>query len=232
VKKTYRHIFFDLDHTLWDFDKNSAEVLILLFRRYKLDQLNYFSVEEFVEKFKEVNYRLWDLYHNGEISKEKIRENRFRIIFEELNAPLELVPSTMADDYLQMCPLQKNVIPFTFELLDYLQDKYNLHIITNGFEDVQHIKLSSSGLLNYFETIITSETCGFIKPDKRMFEFALQKTGALAQESVMIGDNLDVDIAGALNAGLDAVYFNPFQMPHKRIDIREINCLSSLMDIL
>jgi putative hydrolase of the HAD superfamily len=232
VKKNYRHIFFDLDHTLWDFDTNSAVVLTDLFFRYKLNVWNIFTLSQFIDKFREVNFRLWNLYHNGEIDKNKIRNSRFGIIFEELEAPRAMVPENLGDEYLQLCPLQKNVIPFTYDLLDYLHGKYRLHIITNGFEEVQHVKLKSAGLLEYFHTIITSEVCGFIKPDKRMFEFALEKTGALPHESLMIGDNLDVDITGAINAGMDAIYFNPLELKHLESDICEISCLSDLLEVL
>jgi putative hydrolase of the HAD superfamily len=232
MRSSYRHIFFDLDHTLWDFDKNSAVVLAELFCQYKLHLLNAFTLNQFIKKFREVNLRLWDLYHNGEIDRESIRDRRFKLIFRELGMPDYSVPLTMADDYLKLCPLQKNVIPFTFDILEYLYGKYQLHIITNGFEDVQHVKLRSAGLLDYFETVITAEICGFIKPDKRMFEYALEKTGAAPGESLMIGDNLDVDIAGAINAGMDAIYFNPLKLQHLAPDIREISCLSDLMDML
>jgi putative hydrolase of the HAD superfamily len=232
VKMLYKHIFFDLDHTLWDFDKNSSVVLTELFCHYKLDLLNSFSLNQFLKKFYEVNYRLWNLYHSGEIDKEKIRNSRFKIIFEELGASGAMVPQKLADEYLRLCPLQKNVMPFTFDLLDYLHGKYKLHIITNGFEDVQHVKLKSAGLLGYFQTIITSDDCGFIKPDKRMFEYALEKTGALPLESLMIGDSLDVDITGAINAGIAAIHFNPLKLKHIEPHILEISCLSELMEIL
>ncbi len=232
INKLYQHIFFDLDHTLWDFDKNSADVLSVLYYRHELDQHKGWSLEKFIEKFKEINYSLWDQYHLGEITKERIRSSRFPMIFQELNIPANLVPSNIAEDYLKMCPTQPHVIPFTFDVLDYLKDKYHLHIITNGFEDVQHIKMRSSGLSAYFETIITSESCGYIKPDKRMFEFALRETGAMPEDSLMIGDNLDVDINGAINAGMDAIYFNPYGADCSETTIRQIRCLTDLKQLL
>ncbi|MCR5887335.1 HAD-IA family hydrolase [Hymenobacter sp. J193] len=125
------------------------------------------------------------------------------------------------------------MFPYTYEVLNYLRDKgYRLHLITNGFRDIQYVKLDASRLTEYFEEIVTSECCGHLKPDARIFRHALERTGATAPESLMIGDNLECDVLGAHNAGLDQVYFNPEKRRHFNQITYEISCLSELKEIL
>lgn len=229
MNRRFRHIFFDLDHTLWDFDKNSAEVLSHLYAHFNLQAL--FTLDDFIGKFKEVNRRLWDLYHMGQLAKDQIREDRFRLIFSELKAR-SLPPEDIAGKYLQLCPLRANTMPYAIETLRYLKQKYSLHIITNGFEDVQQVKLKSAGLLEFFDHVITSESCGYIKPHENIFRYALNAASAKPAESVMIGDNYEIDVEGARKAGMKAIFYNPFRLDCKDGEADQIACLSELMEIL
>lgn len=230
--RQYKHIFFDLDHTLWDFEKNSAEALQELYLRHKLADVCSFLADDFVKKFHEVNDYLWSLYSAGKLDSEQLRNERFGLIFTQLGAKADLVPATLAAEYLQLCPTKPHVFPYTFEILAYLKANYVLHIITNGFDDVQAIKMKSASLTDYFIEIITSDVSGYKKPHRKIFEFALEKTGAKAEECIMIGDNLDADIVGARNAGIDHIFFNSKQITHNEPVTYEITCLSELRNIL
>ncbi len=230
--KKYHHIFFDLDHTLWDFEKNSAETLADLYRQYKLTGFNLFSESAFIEKFNHVNNHLWALYHRGKINKNEIRETRFKKIFLELGLTESQVPADFAEVYLLSCPQKTNIIPFAKDVLDYLQPKYELHIITNGFNDVQDTKLTSAKIKKYFKEVITSESIGYKKPQREIFEYALDVSNATVNTSIMIGDNLHTDIMGAKAVNMDQVFFNPNDLSHQEKVTYEINCLSELPNIL
>jgi putative hydrolase of the HAD superfamily len=231
-KRSYKHIFFDLDHTLWDFDKNSAEALQELYVSFKLSELGGFMADAFVQTFHEVNEHLWSLYSVGKLESESLRNERFGMIFTRLGADAAAVPETLATEYLQLCPTKPYVLPYTFEILDYLKDHYVLHIVTNGFDDVQAIKMKSAGLSAYFVEIITSNGSGYKKPHPKIFDFAIEKAKACREECIMIGDNLEADIVGARNAGLDHIFFNHRGLRHNEQVTYEIDCLSKLKSIL
>ena len=228
----YRHLLFDLDHTLWDFEKNSGETLVELYHFYDLQRYGKFSPDDLLKKFKEVNTILWDLYDRNEIDRAHIRKNRFKMVFTQLGLTEQDVPPDISEVYLSICPTKSNVIPDTFEVLEYLKGKYLMHIITNGFDDIQDIKLNSSNLRGYFDKVFTSEAVGYKKPSKEMFEKALEIIGAQKKSCVMIGDNLETDIKGALNASLDVIYFNPDKIPHELQLNYEIHSLLELKTIL
>jgi len=230
--KTYRHLFFDLDHTLWDFEKNADETLRHLFTYHALGRYGTFTVEEFIGVYSNINHALWRLYQSNKISQQQLRGVRFVRTLAKLGVPEAEVPATISEEFTAILPRKAAVFPFTHEVLQYLQGKYTLHLITNGFQDIQHIKLTSSGLTDYFQEVITSEHSGFLKPDRRMFEHALARTGATAAESLMIGDNLECDVLGAYNAGIDQVYFNPERRRHFTAVTHEIACLSELKGFL
>ena len=232
--RPYRHIFFDLDHTLWDYEVNSREVLLDLYNHYDLKVLGGFTHTMFVRAFKNINDQLWDKYNHGKIASKSLRDKRFMLILASLGASdldRKLVKK-MGNDYLEQCPEKKNVIPHAHDILNYLQSLYQLHIITNGFEDMQYTKLNSSNLFRYFDHIITSEKAGSKKPYPGIFEFGLEQIGATTNECVMIGDNLETDIKGAQNANIDQIYFNPSQKKHQEQVTYEISCLSQLREIL
>lgn len=209
MKKKYKHLFFDLDHTLWDYDKNVEESLSELYTHYNLTQMGITSFETFFRAFEQVNYGLWDRYNVGGITKEELRQIRFRQIFETVAADPDLVPEPMEGHFMTNTSSKPHVIADTFEILDYLRHSYGLHIITNGFNESQAQKMNAAGLTSYFELIVTSETTGHRKPDRRIFDYAVEQLGAGPEECVMIGDNPLSDIAGAQNAGIDQIFFNP-----------------------
>ena len=228
----YRHLFFDLDHTLWDFETNADETLRHLFAEHNISRHGV-SVEKFIKEYSDINHGLWRLYQGGKINQQQLRATRFPRTFAQLGLREEDSPAGISEQFTNILPQKKAVFPYTYEVLDYLRDKgYRLHLITNGFRDVQYIKLDASRLTDYFEEIVTSECCGHLKPDTRIFEHALERTGATAQESLMIGDNLECDVLGAYNAGLDQVYFNPAKRRHFNHITYEISCLSELKEIL
>ncbi|MCB2409829.1 YjjG family noncanonical pyrimidine nucleotidase [Hymenobacter lucidus] len=230
--KPYRHLFFDLDHTLWDFEKNADETLRTLFDQHALGRFGLFTVEEFINRYRDVNHALWRMYQNNQISQQQLRSVRFVRTLTRLGLSEEDVPFNISQQFTDLLPRKSAVFPFTHEVLDYLQEKYTLHLITNGFKDIQHIKLTSSNLTDYFQEVITSECSGYLKPDARMFSHALERTGATAAESLMIGDNLECDVLGAYNAGIDQVYFNPDKRRHFASITYEISCLSELREFL
>lgn len=228
----YRHLFFDLDHTLWDYDRNVQESLNELFEIYSLPDLGVSTFDEFYGAFKAVNFSLWSLYNLGGIDKVNLRKERFKRIFEHLGADGLSVPLEMEEDFMRRTSSKPHLFPHSKETLGYLQNKYELHIITNGFNESQAMKMSASGLTSYFRLIITSETMGYRKPDKRIFEYAVDKLDSSPGECLMIGDNPDADIVGARNAGIDQVLFNPLNIPCALEPTYTIACLSELKNIL
>jgi putative hydrolase of the HAD superfamily len=229
---SYKHILFDLDHTLWDFERNSTETLQELFQIFKLNRFNKFNSNDFVNKFKEVNAILWDLYDRSKIDRAYIRSKRFSLVLKQLGLNEQDIPEDISDVYLNICPTKGNVIPDAFKVLDYLKNRYQMHVITNGFDDIQETKLNSSNLKSYFENIFTSEAVGFKKPSKEMFEKAVELIGTDKNSCVMIGDNIETDIKGAINASLDVIFFNPDKVFHKLPVTHEITSLIQLKSIL
>jgi putative hydrolase of the HAD superfamily len=204
-----KHIFFDLDHTIWDFDKNAQETLHELYLHYKLEELGLASAEAFISTYTENNHSLWADYHVGKISKETLRAERFSRTFIQLGVHPERIPQQFEDDYVRITPYKKNLFRGSEKVLAYLQQKYTLHIISNGFKESTLIKMDVSGLNPYFTNVIISEDVGINKPDKAIFEYALDKAKALKHESIMIGDSIEADIRGAQGFGMKAIYFNP-----------------------
>ena len=230
--KTYRHLFFDLDHTLWDFERNADETLRTLFERHDLGRHGTFTVEQFIARYQDINHALWRLYQANKITQTQLRATRFVRTLTRLGVPENEVPADISAHFTELLPLKKAVFPHTHETLAYLQTKYELHLITNGFNDIQYRKLESSDLTKYFGQIITSEQSGCLKPDPQMFAHALQAAGATAPESLMVGDNLECDVLGAYNAGIDQVYFNPARRGHRMQITYEIASLAELREFL
>ena len=230
--KHYQHILFDLDHTLWDFEKNSTETLHELYASFRLADLETFTAEQFCDTFQEVNRWLWKLYNRGEYDQARLRSERFPLILTQLGVAESMVPVELADAYLRMCPTKPHIFPHTREVLEYLQTRYTLHILTNGFAEVQAIKLKSAGLSDYFTQVVSSDDAGYKKPHRGIFDFALDCIGASCSECIMIGDNLEADIRGAQGVGMDHIYFNPYQVAHSETVMHEVNCLSDLRKIL
>ncbi|NOY49388.1 MAG: noncanonical pyrimidine nucleotidase, YjjG family [Chlorobi bacterium] len=209
MKKNYKHIFFDLDRTLWDFEKSALQAFDIIHDKYNLVNQGVGNGGAFHDAYTVHNNRLWDLYRQGDISKEVLKGKRFHLTLLDFGIDDKKMAEQIGDDYTTISPKLVNLFPNAIEILEYLYPKYKMHIITNGFSEVQDIKLKSSGMDKYFDKVITSEEAGVKKPDLRIFKYALEKAGTNAGESIMIGDDYKVDIIGAQNVGLDQVYFNP-----------------------
>ena len=207
----YKHIFFDLDHTLWDFATNSELALMQIFDETGLAAKGVESFEKFHRKYVPINDRYWARYHNGAVTKEKLRHGRFYDTLKEFNINDAALAEIMAESYVTISPKMTALFPDAMEVLKYLQGKYKLHLITNGFAEVQWIKIENSGLKPFFEHIIVSEEVGTQKPDKAIFELAMDRAATHADECIMIGDNYNTDIVGAINVGMDQVFFNPLK---------------------
>lgn len=205
----YKHLFFDLDHTLWDFDANAKEALQDLYTLLRLNESGVDDFTAFYTHYLHHNAILWDRYHQGNITSDELKWKRMSRTLLEFKNGDEQLARRMSEEFLEILPVKKKVFPYTFEILDYLTERgYQLHLITNGFEKTQWNKLNNSALGKYFTEVITSEASNSIKPHAAIFEYALQKTGASLPESIMIGDSLDADIQGAMNAGMDSVFVN------------------------
>lgn len=205
----YKHLFFDLDHTLWDFETNSKETLQDLFVLHNLHQQITEDFEEFYKVYSYHNKRLWDRYHHGFITQEELKWKRMWHAMLEFKRSDEKLSRQLSKEYLEILPTKKALFPYTIEILEYLtRKKYNLHLITNGFERTQWDKLYSSDIARYFSEVITSEGANSLKPKKEIFEFAITRCKTQCCDSIMIGDNLDADILGAMNAGIDTIFVN------------------------
>ena len=229
---TYLSVFFDLDHTLWDYETNSKHTLIELYEHYSLFEKGIHNPQAFTQSFTKVNNRLWDAFNKNQISSQVIRKNRFEMIFFFFGLKDDLLADQLARAYLEICPSKGKLLPHAMEVLDYLQPRYQLFIITNGFNDVQQRKLKSSGITDYFTEIITSESVGHKKPAREIFDHAIKLSGHQNHEVVMIGDNLEADIKGASQSEIDTIYFNPGEVQHQEYVVHEIISLRELLIIL
>lgn len=205
----YKHLFFDLDHTLWDFDTNAKLTLQDLYKTLQLEERGVNDFERFYGQYLQHNMKLWERYRNGFIKQAELRIKRMQLALLDFKIGDEPLAREMSSRFLEMLPARNTLFPYAKEILDYLTAKnYQLHLITNGFEEVQHHKINHSKINHYFNKVITSEGSNSLKPHKAIFEFALNATGAKTEESIMLGDDLEADIMGAANAGLDQVYIN------------------------
>lgn len=205
----YRHLFFDLDRTLWDFDAAAKVAFERIYEQYDLKSLGIPSAYEFHEVYHPLNEQLWVLYRADKITKDDLNRTRFLKPLEHYGIHDIELADHLSEDYVYWSPRIVRLVPGTMELLDYLKPKYHLHLITNGFQEIQGTKLSLSGMEPYFETLTVSEEVGVKKPNPEIFQYALRKAHATAEESLMIGDEMAVDIDGACAAGMDTVFFNP-----------------------
>ena len=205
----YKHLFFDLDHTLWDFEANARATLSELYSSLGLRERGVYDFDLFYRNYIIYNDKLWERYRNGYIKQEELRVKRMWLTLLDFKIADDKLAEEMNVRFLDMLPTRTLLFPHTREVLDYLSEKgYLLHLITNGFEKTQHSKLKYSGLDGYFKEVITSEGSNSLKPQKEIFEFAFKKAGASPKESIMIGDTIEVDILGAFNAGIDQVHVN------------------------
>ena len=231
-KKQYKHIFFDLDRTLWDFDAAAEVAFERIYDQYHLKELGIPSAHEFHEVYHPLNEKLWELYRADQITKDELNRTRFLKPLEHYGIHDVELADNLSRDYVYWSPRIVRLVPGTLELLAYLKPKYHLHLITNGFEEVQHTKLSGSGMEPFFETLTVSEEVGVKKPNPEIFHYALKKAGAKAEESLMIGDEMAVDIDGARAAGMDQLLFNPSGEKVEGERTYEVNNLLEITSIL
>ena len=204
-----KNIFFDLDRTLWDFEKNSEQALMLIYKDLDLDK-RLKSFHSFHKTYKKINSSLWYQYGLGKIKKSELRHSRFSLTLNKFGINDDLLATKLGDEYIKTSPYQTCLFPYAIETLkNLISDGYRLHIITNGFKEVQYIKLEKSKLINFFTVIVCSEEVGKNKPAKDVFEYAISKAKAKSTESIMIGDDYLVDIIGAEKIGMKGILFNP-----------------------
>lgn len=228
----YNHLFFDLDHTLWDFEANAAETLADVYEINTLEKRGVNDFDFFIKQYCHHNDRLWERYTRGFIKQEELRWKRMWLTLLDFKIADEPLSKKMSVEFLERLPFKKNLFPYCIEILEYLQGKnYVLHLITNGFDAIQQNKLRESNLQKYFMEVVTSETSMSLKPNKEIFEYALAKAKAIKEESIMLGDNLDADIRGAMNAGLDTVFINHLDKKHIMKPTFEVFNLKELENI-
>lgn len=221
-----QHLFFDLDHTLWDYDRSARETLLDIYESLDM-AANTVSEKEYLTTFHQVNNQLWHLYNHGEIDREYIKKNRFAEIFEKIG--VDTTHSAYASSYfLHHCSTKPYLIDDALTTLQYLHEKYQLHIITNGFTDSQNNKLVHSGIADFFEVIVTSESTGAKKPNPEIFYHSMQEANADASNSAMIGDNPRTDIAGAKEVGMSSVLYDPSGNKRSMADVS----IQSLIELI
>ncbi|HBK70302.1 MAG TPA: noncanonical pyrimidine nucleotidase, YjjG family [Flavobacteriaceae bacterium] len=200
-----KHIFFDLDHTLWDFETNSAKTFDFIFKDNNIDV----NLDDFLEQYVPINHQYWKLYREEKVTKSVLRYKRLKDSFDAMNHEIsDALINHLATVYIDNLVNYNTLFDGTLELLNYLSLKYQMHIITNGFEEIQIKKMKASGILHFFDQIITSESVGVKKPNPKIFNHALYLAEANVEHSIMIGDNLEADILGAQQVGLKTIFFN------------------------
>ena len=227
-----KNIFFDLDRTLWDFEKNSESALRIMFKEFKLE--NYIaSFEVFFGKYREINAVYWSDFSLGKISKEQLRNGRFVSTLKYFSINKYSIGESMADRYIELSPYQKHLFPGTKETLEELKGLgFQLNIITNGFKEVQSLKLESCKIDHFFDDVLCSEEVGRSKPHPSVFREALSRAKAKASHSIMIGDDLNADVNGAENVGIRGVLFDPNKKFKTHSQIIKIDQLSALKNIV
>ena len=199
------HVFFDLDHTLWDFEKNSALAIETIFKKHAINV----DLKQFLFHYVPINIKYWELYRVDKITQFELRLGRLKDTFQLLNYEIDDEKIIfLSEEYIEYLPKFNHLFDGAIEILDYLKPKYNLHIITNGFQEIQGNKLKNSNILHYFDTITNSEMAGVKKPNPKIYDYAITEAKASKSNSIMIGDCIDADVNGALNFGMDAILFN------------------------
>jgi len=232
VNNHIKHIFFDLDRTLWDFEKSAEQAFDKIHEKHNLINFGVPSGASFHEAYTIHNERLWGQYRKGEIKKEILRGLRFNLTLKDFGIVNNDLGEAIGDDYVRISPMLVNLFPYAIEILEYLQKKYTLHIITNGFAEVQAVKLHESKMRKYFDQIITSEEAGVKKPEPKIFRFAFDSSGAKPEESIMIGDDYEVDILGAINMDMEQIFFDPYGLQPNAICSHRITNLEEIKEIL
>ncbi len=208
----YKDLFFDLDHTLWDFELNSKETMQELYDTHQLASIGITDFDAFFTIYIAHNHRLWDRYSKGFIKQDELRWKRIYLSLLDFKIGNEKLARDMSVDFLEILPTKKKLFPYTIEILTYLKNKnYKMHLITNGFESVQFKKINNANIAHFFNEVVTSEASNSLKPQKEIFEYALKNANAQIDQSIMIGDNESADIQGGINAGMDTIFVNHLQ---------------------
>ncbi|HHG85845.1 MAG TPA: noncanonical pyrimidine nucleotidase, YjjG family [Bacteroidetes bacterium] len=223
-------IFFDLDHTLWDYKRNAKETMIGLHTNYLPKMSREISYSDFIKTYEGHNSRLWKAYREDKIDSKTLRKLRWHLTFTDLDVKIEKWVDEMGAEYLQTCPYKPHLMPNTISMLDQLAAEYDLHLITNGFLETQRIKIASSGLEGYFGQIFTPDSVQVKKPNPKIFAHALAEVGTLAEDAVHIGDNYEADVCGAMNAGVSPIFYNPDGKENPD-SVREIKDLEELVSM-
>jgi len=230
---SYKHIFFDLDHTLWDFDTNAKASLTDIYGEFCLAEKVTQDFDAFYQKYLHHNKILWERYQNGFITAEELKWRRMWRTMMEFKVGDEVLAKNISARFLEILPVKDGMFPHAYEILEYLKNKdYQIHLITNGFEKTQWSKIRNSKIDHFFTHVITSEASNSMKPEKEIFDFAMNQSGALLHESIMIGDNLDADIQGAMNAGMDNVFVNHIDATTNKKPTYTVTHLKELESIL
>ena len=222
INRNITDIFFDLDHTLWDFDKNSMLAFNRVFSKHNIN----IELVSFIEIYEPINLKYWKLYREEKVDKPELRRGRLKDSFKYFDLTFkEDILDKLAESYIDELPLDNHLFDGTKKILNYLTEKYILHIITNGFDEVQHLKLKNSGINKHFSTITTSEEIGVKKPNPLIFNSALKKANIQASRSIMIGDSFEADILGAESVGMNTLFYNyrNDQIPENYTEIRSLH---------
>lgn len=225
----YDLFLFDLDDTLLDFKAS--------------ERLSFFSslqglglrtgLDELFEQYQVVNTALWKMFEHGQTTKEHLKVERFRHIFAAND--IELDPARASARYLDTLPETVVLVDYAVELCQWLSQRGELGIITNGIHYVQTLRIRNSQIAPYISFVSVSEECGFAKPDVRFFEYTVRLAKRFAKErTLVVGDRLDADIQGAQNFGVDSCWFNPEgkSPPPQLRPTFEVGHLKELRDLL
>lgn len=230
--KTYQHLFFDLDHTLWDFETNSQEALTSIYYEFDLRRWEVQSPQHFIDTYLPINYKMWADYRNGVIDAKTVKRKRFQDTLKQFGVINQSMVQQVESSYLQKLPLGGNLLPNVKEMLTALQQHFQLHIVTNGFREITVSKLAISGIQDYFTTSLSAEEAGVLKPNPKIFQQALAMANATVEKSLFIGDNIIADVGGAKAVGIDQVFFNPNKAEHNAQPSYEIADMKELINLL
>ncbi|MFN5324473.1 MAG: YjjG family noncanonical pyrimidine nucleotidase [Bacteroidota bacterium] len=229
---TIKAVFFDLDHTLWDFEANSRQTISELYHRYGLETKGVVNVSDFIRVYERINHDMWEAYSKGMIAKEHLRKGRFAHTLDHFGIHDDELAECLAEYYVMESPVKTHLFPFVHEILGYLSDRVPMALITNGFHEVQRVKVRESRLDHYFDHVLISEQIGFKKPHQAIFLHAASLCAVPVDQCLMVGDNLDTDIAGALDAGMQACLFDPNGIHEPNARYSKVACLSELQGFL
>lgn len=224
----YKNLFFDLDDTLWAFSLNARDTFEEMYLKYRYDRF-FDSFQHFYALYQRRNVELWEEYGNGQVTKEELNRQRFLYPLQVVGAEDAALAKSFSDDFFAVIPTKSRLMPHAREVLEYLSPKYNLYILSNGFQELQCHKMRSSGIDGFFKKVVLSDDIGVLKPWPEIFHFALSATQSELRDSLMIGDSWENDITGAKQVGMHQAFYNasgktelPFQPTYQLSDLKEL----------